>query len=65
MLWLAKGRKYAGTCGTFRVGSGTTRVDMNVSYRLSDYDAWVVTAQLPGQSPAAPHPWLLRAPIRA
>ena len=29
------------------------------------YPTLQVTAQLPGQSPAAPHPWLLRAPIRA
>ncbi|TMJ94003.1 MAG: hypothetical protein E6G67_10735 [Actinobacteria bacterium] len=65
VLWLSKGGRYAGTCGTFRVGSGTTSVDMNVSYRLSDYDTWVVTAQLPGQGPSSPHPWLLEASIRA
>jgi hypothetical protein len=65
VLWLAKGREYAATCGTFNVGSGRTEVYMNVSYRLSDYDRWVVTAQLPGQPAEAPHPWLLSAPTKA
>lgn len=61
VLWLAKRKEYAATCGTFNVGKGTTRVYMNVSYDLAHYDAWVVTAQLPGQRPDSPHPWLLQA----
>jgi hypothetical protein len=61
VLWLAKGKEYAATCGTFNVGGGTTQVYMNVSYDLRRYDAWVVTAQLPGQAPESPHPWLLQA----
>jgi hypothetical protein len=62
VLWLAKGRRYAATCGTFNVGRGETEVYMNVSYDLTRYDAWVVTAVRPGQPVDAPHPWLLEAP---
>jgi Anti-sigma-K factor rskA len=43
VLWLAKDGEYAGTCGTFNVGDGTTRVEMIVSYRLRDYDAWAIS----------------------
>ena len=65
VLWLAKGKRYAATCGTFNVGSGTTEVRMNVSYDLDAYDSWVVTAVRPGSAPDGPHPWLLRAPTGA
>jgi hypothetical protein len=57
VLWLAKNGKYAGTCGTFNVGSGTTTVDMTVSYRLKNYDAWVVSRHEGGA------PWLLSARV--
>jgi hypothetical protein len=55
VLWLAKDGKYAGTCGTFNVGSGTTTVEMTVSYRLADYDAWVISRHQENS------PWLLQA----
>ena len=58
-LWLAKDGEYAGTCGTFSVGDGETTVRMNVSYRLHDYDAWVITARTRGED----SPWLLTAKI--
>jgi Anti-sigma-K factor rskA len=62
VLWLAKDGEYAATCGTFAVGEGETEVHMTVSYRLSDYDAWVITAHsLDEEEP----PWLLRARIAA
>jgi hypothetical protein len=57
VLWLAKDGEYAGTCGTFNVGEGTTRVEMIVSYRLRDYDAWAISKH--GEDT----PVLLRAPI--
>lgn len=57
VLWLAKNGKYAATCGTFNVGGGTTTVDMTVSYRLEDYDRWVVSSH---EDDA---PWLLSARI--
>jgi hypothetical protein len=57
VLWLAKNGKYAGTCGTFNVGGGKTTVDMTVSYRLKDYDAWVVSRHEENA------PWLLSARI--
>jgi hypothetical protein len=58
-LWLAKDGEYAATCGSFSVGDGETTVRMSVSYRLSDYDDWVITKQpSPGEAP-----WLLSAPI--
>ena len=60
VLWLAKDGKYAGTCGTFNVGAGTTRVRMSASYLLREYDEWVVTAWLPGRDNSNA-PWLLRA----
>lgn len=56
ILWLAKDGRYAGTCGTFRV-DGRTTVEMNASYRLSDYDAWVVSEARDDA------PWLLSAKI--
>jgi hypothetical protein len=55
VLWLAKDGEYAATCGAFNVGSGTTTVEMTVSYRLADYDAWVVSRH--GEDT----PWLLTA----
>jgi hypothetical protein len=56
VLWLAKDGKYAATCGTFKA-RGDTTIDMTVSYRLSDYDAWVISK---AQDDA---PWLLTARI--
>jgi hypothetical protein len=63
VLWLAKGGDYAGTCGTFRTGEGEATVRMNASYRLEDYDEWVVTAVRPNAPEGTEEPWLLRAPI--
>jgi hypothetical protein len=59
-LWLEKDGEYAATCGTFNVGEGTTRVRMTVSYRLSEYDAWVISEHDEDESPH-----LLRAAIRS
>jgi hypothetical protein len=56
VLWLAKDGEYAGTCGTFNV-DGRTTVDMTVSYRLEDYDTWVISESREDA------PWLFRAPI--
>jgi hypothetical protein len=60
-LWLEKDGEYAATCGTFNAGEGTTRVRMTVSYRLSDYDAWVISEH--DEDDSRPH--LLRAEVRA
>ena len=61
VLWLAKDGRYAATCGSFSVGEGETTVRMTVSYRLRDYDTWVITRhRAEGEAP-----WLLQAPIRA
>jgi hypothetical protein len=57
VLWLAKNGHYAGTCGTFNVGDGTTTVDMTVAYRLKDFDSWVVSRH------EEDAPWLLSAGI--
>ena len=56
VLWLAKDGKYAATCGTFKV-RGETTIDMTVSYRLSEYDAWVISEARDAA------PWLLSARI--
>jgi hypothetical protein len=59
-LWLAKDGEYAASCGTFSVGEGETTVRMSASYRLSEYDDWVITKHGSGEEDP---PWLLRAPI--
>ena len=56
VLWLAKDGKYAATCGGFKV-EGRTVVDMTASYRLSDYDEWVISEARDNA------PWLLTAKI--
>jgi hypothetical protein len=56
VLWLAKDGKYAATCGSFKV-QGHTVVDMSASYRLSEYDAWVISEARDNA------PWLLTARI--
>jgi hypothetical protein len=50
-LWLTRDGKPVAPCGGFRVHSTTTSVTLSVPYRLSRYDGWVVTAQVP--TPAA------------
>jgi hypothetical protein len=57
VLWLAKDGEYAATCGTFNVGNGETTVRMTASYRLSDYDEWVISKH------GDDTPWLLSAEI--
>jgi hypothetical protein len=59
-LWLEKDGQYAATCGTFNVGEGTTTIRMTVSYRLSQYDAWVIS-----EHDEDSRPQLLRADVRA
>jgi hypothetical protein len=63
ILWLAKDGDYAATCGTFSVGPGQTQAEWTVSYRLRDYDTWVVTARFPGQPRPENPPWLLKATV--
>jgi hypothetical protein len=64
VLWLAKDGEYAGTCGTFTTGGGSTTLRMSASYELNGYDEWVVTAWIPGADNDHA-PWLLRAPTPA
>ncbi len=59
VLWLEKDGEYAATCGTFNVGPGETTVELTVSYRLAEYDAWVISEH-DGDAPP-----LLRAEIDA
>jgi hypothetical protein len=61
-LWLEKDGEYAATCGSFNVGEGTTTVRMTVSYRLSQFDAWVISEHA---DDTGPEPHLLRADVRA
>jgi Anti-sigma-K factor rskA len=61
-LWLAKDDEYAAPCGTFAVGAGDTTAEWTVSYRIDEYDAWVVTARMPGAQ-NGDAPWLLQASI--
>ncbi len=65
VVWLERDGEYGGTCGTFRVGDdGSAEVEMNASYRLDDFDAWVVTARHPDDPPDAEPPPLLEADVR-
>jgi len=59
-LWLEKDGEYAATCGSFNVGEGTTTVRMTVSYRLSQFDAWVISEH---GDDTEPEPNLLRADV--
>jgi hypothetical protein len=52
VLWLEKDGEYAGTCGTFAVGADEAEAEWTVSYDFTDYDAWVVSARVPGDEPA-------------
>jgi hypothetical protein len=61
VLWLARDGEWAGTCGAFDVGPGSTTVRMTASYDLSEFDEWVVTAWIPGRDNENA-PWLLQAP---
>ena len=63
LLWLEKDGEYAGACGSFNVGAdGQAHVRMNASYRLSDYDAFVITAEEPRADHDAPPRPLFEAP---
>jgi hypothetical protein len=63
LLWLEKDGEYAGACGSFNVGAdGQAHVRMNASYRLSDYDAFVITAEGPNHDDDSPPRPLLEAP---
>jgi Anti-sigma-K factor rskA len=64
VLWLAKDGDYGGTCGTFAARGGEAEAEWTVSYRLSEYDAWVVTAHRPDQPADAEAPWLLEADVK-
>jgi hypothetical protein len=59
-LWLEKDGEYGAPCGSFNVGEGTTTVRWSVSYRLSQYDAWVISEH-DADADAEPH--LLRADV--
>jgi hypothetical protein len=41
-MFLTYRGRLVGSCGTFRVGSGTTVVHLNVPYRLSGHSGWVI-----------------------
>ena len=63
VLWLAKDGEYGATCGSFAVGDDDAEVGWDVSYRLRDFDTWVVTARTPNQQPDEDPPWLLQARV--
>jgi hypothetical protein len=51
-LYLTNKGKISVTCGTFRVGEGTTEVILSIPYALERYDGWVVTRQRVGKPPS-------------
>jgi hypothetical protein len=63
VLWLAKDGEYGATCGSFAVTGDEAEVGWDVSYRLRDFDTWVVTARRPNQPPDEDPPWLLQARV--
>jgi hypothetical protein len=58
-LWLEKDGEWAATCGYFSVGEGETTVRMTVSYRIRDFDAWIISKGTRSEEP----PPLLAAEI--
>jgi hypothetical protein len=64
LLWLAKDGEFGVACGSFRVGADRTVAEWDVSYRLADYDEWVITAYRPGEPREIERPWLLTADVR-
>jgi Anti-sigma-K factor rskA len=64
-LWLSKDGEFGATCGSFRVGDGETTTEWDVSYRLDEYDAWVITAYLPDEPRDTERPWVLQADVPA
>jgi hypothetical protein len=62
VLWLEKDGEWGATCGTFNVGEDATTVRLSASYRLRDFDAWVVTAHPENEPEDAELQPLLRAP---
>jgi hypothetical protein len=64
LLWLAKDGEFGVACGSFRVGEDGAVAEWDVSYRLADYDRWVITAYRPGEPREAERPWLLEAAVR-
>jgi hypothetical protein len=64
LLWLSKDGDFGVACGSFRVDEDGTVVEWDVSYRLDDYDEWVITAYRPREPRDADRPWLLMADAR-
>jgi hypothetical protein len=44
-MWLTKNGKPVAPCGAFDVGTGESKVRLNVPYDLRGYDGWVVTRE--------------------
>ena len=63
LLWLAKDGEFGVACGSFAAGKDETEAEWTVSYRLRDYDTWVVTAYLPEEPRDTKRPWLLQAEV--
>jgi hypothetical protein len=55
-VWLVRGGKIFGSCGSFVVGGpkGTTSVYVNAPYRLKPHDSWLVTRWSPGTGSPGP-----------
>ena len=47
-LYLTRAGRAVASCGTFRVHSGLTQVQLNAPYELKRFDGWVVTRHIPG-----------------
>jgi hypothetical protein len=53
-LFLTRHGRIAASCGTFTVHAGTTKVRLNVPYRLKRFDGWVVTRHVAGRHESSP-----------
>ncbi|HYM63986.1 MAG TPA: anti-sigma factor [Gaiellaceae bacterium] len=63
VLWLRRDGGEFGVCGTFNVREGgSTRIVMNASYQLEDYESWVISSDHPSE-PIDERPALLEAEI--
>jgi hypothetical protein len=53
-LWLTRNGKPVAPCGSFRVNTRNTTVQLSVPYSFSRFDGWVVTAQPPNDRSIGP-----------
>jgi hypothetical protein len=49
-MWATKNGKPVGLCGTFTVSGDETTVEMNMPFSSDQYNGWIVTEHVPGET---------------